>query len=72
MARRDRVKKSTGKKKVSFHLGAEALERLGLHALKSGQRPAAMVEGLILTHLRRYRISDLGSQEGQAQEDRVD
>jgi hypothetical protein len=72
MGRREKPKKVAAKKKVSFHLGAEALERLGLHALKSGQRPAALVEGLILTHLRRYRISDLGSQEGQAQEDRVD
>ena len=34
--------------------------RLGVHAVLTGRRPSAVIEDLILTHLRRWVVQDRG------------
>ena len=41
-------------------LSAEADRRLGVHAVLTGRRPSAVIEDLILTHLRRWVVQDRG------------
>ncbi len=43
-----------------LRLSSEADRRLSVHAAGTGQRPSAVVEGLIREHLRRFVLTDRG------------
>lgn len=53
MPRRESIKKS-------ICLSPEAADRLGIHAVKMRRGESAIVEELILAHLRRFVVSDRG------------
>lgn len=44
-----------------YSLSAEAALRLDVHALAAGRRPGELLDDLILTHLRRYHLTDRGA-----------
>jgi hypothetical protein len=50
-----------------FALSREAAQRLDVHAVGTGRRQAAILEDLILTHLRRFHLTDRGGSAGSAQ-----
>ncbi len=45
---------------TTVHLSPEAAQRIDLHALMTGQSRSAYIESLIMTHCRRYVVSDRG------------
>lgn len=50
---------------TTVHLTPEAAQRVDLHALMTGQDRSAYIEALIMTHCRRYVVSDRGQSDGQ-------
>jgi hypothetical protein len=53
-------RQASPKTKATFYLSADAVKRLGLHAVMLGTDRSALVEQLILDSLRRFRVSDWG------------
>jgi hypothetical protein len=54
------VRQSAPKVKSTLLLSAEASQRLSVHAAMLGEDRSALVDRLIMEHLRRYRVQDLG------------
>jgi hypothetical protein len=54
------------KVKATIHLSGEADKRLSVHATMMEMDRSELVEFLILTHLKRYVISDRGGETGTA------
>lgn len=49
---------ATGKVKATIHLSGDADKRLGVHATMMEMDRSALVEHLIVTHLKRWVVSD--------------
>jgi hypothetical protein len=54
------VRVAVPKVKATLLLSAEASQRLSVHAAMLGEDRSALVDRLIMEHLRRYRVQDLG------------
>jgi hypothetical protein len=54
------------KVKATLHLSAEADKRLSVHATMMEMDRSELVEFLIVTHLKRYVVSDRGGETGAA------
>lgn len=55
------ARQSVQKVKSTIHLSIEASQRLDIHATMMGHDRSSLVEKLITDHLRRYVVSDRGS-----------
>jgi hypothetical protein len=51
---------SARKLERKFTMSPEAAQRLAVHAAGTGLRPSQVVEQLVLTHLRRFVLTDRG------------
>lgn len=49
-----------GKVKATFRLSREAKRRIDVHAACLDVDGSALVESLVLSHLRRFRVQDMG------------
>jgi hypothetical protein len=56
------------KVKATIHLSGEADKRLSVHATMMEMDRSELVEHLIVTHLKRYVVSDRGGETGSAGE----
>lgn len=56
----------TKKLATTVHLSAEAAQRVDLHALMTGMDRSAYIESLIMTHCRRFVVSDRGGSDTTA------
>lgn len=65
--RRAAEERPRGRVKASVLLSAAAHQRLGVHATMSGRSASDLVEELILRHLTRYRVADMGDRGGEGQ-----
>jgi hypothetical protein len=54
------MRQAVVKVKSTIHLSVEASQRLDIHATMMGFDRSALVEKLIIDHLRRYVVSDRG------------
>ena len=57
---------SASKVKTTIHLSSEADKRLSVHATMMDMDRSELVEFLIVTHLKRYVVSDRGGEPGAA------
>jgi hypothetical protein len=55
-----------GKIKATIHLSPKAFKLLGIHGVMNSQSNSAIVEELVLAHLKRYVVSDRGRSDDQA------
>jgi hypothetical protein len=56
--------RAVSKVKCTFHLTAEASQRLDIHATMSGQDRSEVIEALVNLHCRRWIVSDRGGADG--------
>jgi hypothetical protein len=56
-------KLAASKVKATIHLSPEASQRLSVHAAMTGMDRSELVESLIVSHLRRFVVSDRGGGE---------
>ena len=54
------VRPAAPKVKATLLLSVEASQRLSVHAAMMGEDRSALVDRLIMEHLRRYRVQDFG------------
>lgn len=62
------ARQAASKAKCTIHLSIEASQRLDIHATMMGLDRSALVEKLIVEHLRRWVVSDRGGPEIQTDE----
>jgi hypothetical protein len=58
-AGKPQVRQAAPKVKATLLLTAEASQRLSVHAAMMGEDRSALVDRLIMEHLRRFRVQDL-------------